>query len=154
VLLRAGRVTDGAELAAVRRSARAPRAATVPQAPDPVIADPVIADPVTVIADPVIADPPDASRTATRDLARGPARLCQALGITRAQNGADLCDPASPLRLRVPADAVAAADGGAVRLVEAGPRVGVTAAATVPWRYWLSGDPTVSAYRLHKKRDR
>ena len=142
VLLRAGRVTDGAELAAVRRSARAPRAATVPQAPDP------------VIADPVIADPPDASRTATRDLARGPARLCQALGITRAQNGADLCDPASPLRLRVPADAVAAADGGAVRLVEAGPRVGVTAAATVPWRYWLSGDPTVSAYRLHKKRDR
>src|SRR5579859_18745 len=40
-----------------------------------------------------------------RDLARGPARLCQALGIDRAQNGADVCDPASPLRVRWPAGA-------------------------------------------------
>ena len=40
------------------------------------------------------------------------------------------------------------------RPVETGPRVGVTAAADVPWRYWLSGDPTVSAYRLHKRRAR
>ena len=91
---------------------------------------------------------PDASRGVTRDLARGPARLCQALGITRVHNGADLCDPSSPLLLRVPAAAAAA------RRVEAGPRVGVTAAAEVPWRYWLSGDPTVSVYRLHKKRAR
>jgi len=52
------------------------------------------------------------------------------------------------LRLRVPEDA------GTVRRVETGPRVGVTAAAEVPWRYWLSGDPTVSAYRLHKRHAR
>jgi DNA-3-methyladenine glycosylase len=131
VLLRAGRVIDGAELAAVRRSARAPRAAMQPQA-----------------GDEVISDTPDARRPATRDLARGPARLCQALDITRVQNGADLCDPSSPLRLRVPPDAVA------VRSIASGPRVGVTAAADVTWRYWLSGDPTVSAYRLHKTRGR
>jgi DNA-3-methyladenine glycosylase len=128
VLLRAGRVIDGAQLAAARRSARE---AVRPHA-----------------ADEVTSDTPDGRRTATRDLARGPARLCQALGITRMQNGADLCDPSSPLRLRGPAAEAA------VRPVEAGPRVGVTAAADVPWRYWLSGDPTVSAYRLHKKRSR
>jgi DNA-3-methyladenine glycosylase len=144
VLLRAGRVIDGAEIAAVRRSARA----AVPPRPG---------DRVT--GDGVISDTPDATRPVTRDLARGPARLCQALGITRVQNGADLCDPSSPLRLRVPADPSGpqgpGADAGvAVRPVEAGPRVGVTAAADVPWRYWLSGDPTVSAYRLHKKRAR
>jgi DNA-3-methyladenine glycosylase len=131
VLLRAGRVVDGAELAAVRRSARAPLAATGSRADGA-----------------VISDTPDARFRIARDLARGPARLCQALGITRVQNGADLCDESSPLRLRVPEDA------GTVRPVEAGPRVGVTAAAEVPWRYWLSGDPTVSAYRLHKKRAR
>jgi DNA-3-methyladenine glycosylase len=131
VLLRAGRVTEGAELAAVRRSAGSPRAAAGPGS-----------------ADGVISDTPDVKRPVPRDLARGPARLCQALGITRVQNGADLCDPSSPLRLRGPVDA------GMTAPVETGPRVGVTAAADVPWRYWLSGDPTVSAYRLHKKRAR
>src|SRR5258708_35993686 len=38
-----------------------------------------------------------------RNLARGPARLCQALGIDREQNGADVRDPASPLPVRWPA---------------------------------------------------
>jgi DNA-3-methyladenine glycosylase len=131
VLLRAGRVIDGAGLAAVRRSARATRAAIGQTA-----------------AGAVPADTADAPGRVTRDLARGPARLCQALGITRVQNGADLCDPSSPLRLRVPWDETA------VRPVEAGPRVGVTAAAGLPWRYWLAGDPTVSAYRPHKRRAR
>ena len=28
-----------------------------------------------------------------------------------------------------------------------GPRVGVSAAATVPWRFWLDGEPSVSVYR-------
>jgi len=32
------------------------------------------------------------------DLARGPARLCEALGIDRSHDGADVADPASPLR--------------------------------------------------------
>jgi DNA-3-methyladenine glycosylase len=112
-----------------------------------------------------------------RDLARGPARLCQALAITRAENGADLCDPASTLRL-LPGHGAPSADGtaqgttaqgttaqgdiagdGAGRMqakpvISTGPRVGVTAAAEVAWRFWLAGDPTVSAYRLHKRRAR
>jgi DNA-3-methyladenine glycosylase len=87
-----------------------------------------------------------------RDLARGPARLCQALDITRALDGANLLDPASPLRLYAPP---APSVGVAVaRAVSAGPRVGISAATDVPWRFWMAGDPTVSAYRLHKPRSR
>ncbi|HEX7160683.1 MAG TPA: DNA-3-methyladenine glycosylase [Trebonia sp.] len=86
-----------------------------------------------------------------RDLARGPARLCQALGIDRTQNGTDLCSPVSELRLR-PADtgSPAARDPA----IAVGPRVGVSAAADVPWRFWLADDPTVSPYRPHKSRAR
>jgi DNA-3-methyladenine glycosylase len=81
---------------------------------------------------------------ADRDLARGPARLCQALGIGRAHNGIDVCDPVQPLRIF--------AAPGPVGAVCAGPRVGVSSAATVPWRFWIEGDPTVSPYRAHTPR--
>jgi len=84
------------------------------------------------------------------DLARGPARLCQALGIGRSLDGADVCDPASPLRIRPPAGERSAADAGISR----GPRVGISAAADRPWRFWLTGDPTVSPYRAHVPRAR
>ena len=50
-----------------------------------------------------------------RDLARGPARLCQALAIDRTQNGADLCSAASELRLR-PADPGLQAGAGSCAL--------------------------------------
>jgi DNA-3-methyladenine glycosylase len=76
------------------------------------------------------------------------------LAITRAQNGADLCDPASPLRLIPGTDRAATGLATAKPVISAGPRVGVTAAAEVAWRFWLAGDPTVSAYRLHKRRAR
>jgi DNA-3-methyladenine glycosylase len=79
-----------------------------------------------------------------RDLARGPALLCQALGIDRELNGADVCDPRSPLRVRA-----AAGPPGRIRT---GPRVGVSTAATVPWRFWIDGEPTVSAYRASAPR--
>src|SRR6516164_9957248 len=103
VLLRAGRVVAGEELARHRRPVDGP----------------------------------------ARDLARGPARLCQALGIERALNGADLCDLASPLRLRKSAAAHSAEE----TLIHTGPRVGVREGADVPWRFWLDGEPTVSVYR-------
>jgi len=86
-----------------------------------------------------------------RELARGPARLCQALGIDRRQDGADVCSPASPLRIR---PAPAPGPGQPVPDVSRGPRVGISAAADRPWRFWLTGDPTVSAYRPYARRAR
>jgi DNA-3-methyladenine glycosylase len=90
VLLRAGEVVSGIELARVRR----------PGASD-------------------------------RDLARGPARLCRALGIDLSDNGTriDLVAGERPLQ------------------TSCGPRVGLRHAAERPWRFWVSGDPTVSTYR-------
>ncbi len=88
-----------------------------------------------------------------RDLARGPARLCQALAIDRSQDGTDLCVPASPLRVRWPGgDPAAGEEEEHPRRVATGPRVGVSAAAEVPWRFWIDGEPTVSAYRAHVPR--
>jgi DNA-3-methyladenine glycosylase len=89
------------------------------------------------------------SAVAGRELARGPARLCQALGIDRAQDGADVCDPTSALRIR------AAPDGaGHPAAISHGPRVGVSSAPDRPWRFWLAGDPTVSVYRPYVPRVR
>lgn len=70
-------------------------------------------------------------------LARGPGNLCSALGITMEDNGIDLFDPGSPVRLRF---------GGPVT-AQAGPRVGVSQAADRPWRLWAPGTSEVSAYR-------
>jgi DNA-3-methyladenine glycosylase len=84
-------------------------------------------------------------RSSVRDLARGPARLCEALGIGREQYGLDVCDPSSPLRML---------SGSPASAVRTGPRTGVTSAKDVPWRFWIDGDPSVSAYRLHAPRRR
>jgi DNA-3-methyladenine glycosylase len=74
-----------------------------------------------------------------RDLARGPARLCRALGIALDDDGTDLAR--GPITLELPTEPVA------VGLVSTGPRVGLREAAEHPWRFWLTGDPTVSPYR-------
>lgn len=100
VLLRAGEVQRGAELARARRP-RARGAGTV---------------------------------------ATGPAVLTSVLGIDRAHNGTDLTDPDSSLRLL-------AGNGVPGTEIRTGPRVGVAAAADVPWRFWVAGSPAVSAYR-------
>lgn len=76
------------------------------------------------------------------DLARGPARLCVALGITLADNGDDL--ETGAIRLELP-DAVVAPVPFA-----RGPRTGVSGAGgsdDYPWRFWIPGDPTVSPYK-------
>ena len=96
VLLRAGRVVDGLELAQTRRGG-----------------------------------------VAERQLARGPGNLAAALGITLADRGADVEHSHVQLGPR-PAEPPT---------VLSGPRVGVSKAADVPWRFWIAGDPTVSAYR-------
>ena len=95
VLLRAGEVVDGIELARERRP-----------------------------------------KSSDRDLARGPARLCNALGITLEHDGTDLAAGPVTLTLATPP-----------AQVSTGPRVGLRAAADHPWRFWATGEPTVSAYR-------
>jgi DNA-3-methyladenine glycosylase len=71
-----------------------------------------------------------------RDLARGPARLCNALGIRLDHDGTDLA--AGPVTLTA---------GTPPAHVSTGPRVGLRAAAERPWRFWVTGERTVSAYR-------
>ena len=71
----------------------------------------------------------------------GPARLCRALDITGAQNGADLLT--SELR-------ILDAPGVPGRAVERGPRIGVEYAkewARAPLRFWVRGSPGVSGGR-------
>ncbi len=82
-----------------------------------------------------------------RDLARGPARLCRALAIGLGEDGADLSGP--DLVLTLPEPSPAGPDDGRV---SRGPRVGLRLAPDRPWRFWLTGDPTVSAYRPAKPR--
>ena len=68
-----------------------------------------------------------------RLLCAGPGRLCEALGITRKQNGFALDAPPFALFGRQ----------GTVEVV-AGPRIGITKAADKPWRYGLKGSPFLS----------
>ena len=84
-----------------------------------------------------------------RDLARGPARLALVLALGRDQNGMDTCAADSPFVVRTGLrDPSSASTGAGVRT---GPRVGVSGpggdAAVYPWRFWLEGEATVSAYR-------
>jgi DNA-3-methyladenine glycosylase len=74
-----------------------------------------------------------------RDLARGPARLCVALGIELTDNGNDLSAGPITLELGLPPAEVLT-----------GPRVGLRGAPDRPWRFWIAGDPTVSPYRRHR----
>ncbi|GAA5157026.1 DNA-3-methyladenine glycosylase [Ornithinimicrobium tianjinense] len=107
VLLRAGEVVEGEEIARSRRDAGRAR-------PHP-----------------------------HRDLARGPARLASALGLSREHDGLDLLDPRSSVEVRL--------GSGRRPGVSTGPRVGVSGdggdASLYPWRFWLTDDPTVSVYR-------
>jgi DNA-3-methyladenine glycosylase len=73
-----------------------------------------------------------------RDLAGGPARLTQTLAIGRDDLDTDLLDPASPVRLH---------RGLAPRAISAGPRVGISLATDLPWRFWETGAASVSVFR-------
>ena len=73
-------------------------------------------------------------------LARGPGNLTSALGITLQCTGTTLgSGPVlwEPAVAQVPH--------------RAGPRVGVSAGADAPWRFWVPGEASVSAYRRSPK---
>jgi DNA-3-methyladenine glycosylase len=173
VLLRAGRVIEGEELARARR-ARGPRGYGKAGSPSqggpggpggdggtgspPVWADSPAGERGRGGLEGIVptgktkpgglrgdGSPWEKTALSFRDLARGPARLCQALDIDRSLDGADVCVADSPLRMRWPSGRTTVRS--AVRNVASGPRVGVSSAAEVPWRFWIEGEPTVSAYR-------
>ncbi|WP_461665427.1 DNA-3-methyladenine glycosylase [Gordonia sputi] len=112
VLLRAGEVVDGLDVALLRRG----------------------------------------EHIAPARLARGPGNLAKALGITMDDLGVDLDAPRSRGVRFVTPDEV---DGQIANPVpiSSGPRVGVRRNADVAWRYWITDDPTVSAYRRHPRAD-
>lgn len=97
VLLRAGRVVEGVELARARRGEAVP----------------------------------------DHRLARGPGNLGQTLGLTGADDGTTLAGPRLVLAPRA----------GDEPPVATGPRVGISVAADVPWRFWVVGEKTVTPYR-------
>ena len=100
VLLRAGEVVEGVELAASRRR----------------------------------------PGTAMPRLASGPANLAACLGLDAASNGLDVTTTASRVRVR---------RGSTTRDddVRVGPRIGISRAVDVPWRFRIVGDAHVSGAR-------
>ena len=75
-----------------------------------------------------------------RDLCSGPGKLTQALGIELSENGTSL--RTGPVRIgarpRAWLDPV----------IVTGPRIGITKAVELPWRFCVAGDPNVSTPRL------
>ncbi|WP_293678766.1 DNA-3-methyladenine glycosylase [uncultured Phenylobacterium sp.] len=67
-----------------------------------------------------------------RTLCSGPGKLCQALGVSREHDGMSLERP--PFELRQ----------GSAPWVVAGPRIGITKAAEVPWRFGEAGSRFLS----------
>ncbi|MDO9063395.1 MAG: DNA-3-methyladenine glycosylase [Microbacterium sp.] len=114
------------------------------------------------------------ARTDT-ELARGPARLCSALGLTLADNGLPLT-PVERRRLAVSARARTARRLHSSLATDAPARVATLALGPVPegrvlqtrrtgvggagggpdhpWRFAIAGDPTVSPYRAHTPKRR
>jgi DNA-3-methyladenine glycosylase len=68
-----------------------------------------------------------------RALCSGPGKLCQALGITREHDGLPL--DRRPFRLEPRTD---------VPEIVTGPRIGITRATELSWRYALAGSPYLS----------
>ena len=68
-----------------------------------------------------------------RQLCSGPGKLCQALGVTRAHNG---------MALAAPPFALLPAPSGIE--VVSGPRIGISKAMDVPWRFGLADSRYVS----------
>jgi len=131
ILLRAGEIVEGIDLARARRGQPDTQKVAFNQARPGVRS-------AGVRQGPVVKRP---NGNPDRDLARGPARMCVALGIGRDHNGVELLAKGSTVQL-LPGPGF---DGEP----STGPRVGLREAADWNWRFWIPGDPTVSPYRPH-----
>jgi len=76
-------------------------------------------------------------RAAVRDLGRGPGRLCQALALTLADNGADLTGP--DLWLSHTSGLIITPDQ-----IATSARIGISQGIDLPWRFFLRGHPALS----------
>lgn len=74
-----------------------------------------------------------------RDLCSGPAKLCQAMGLGRDHDGADLVS--SDRDLAIVTDGMAPPERPGVGVCIG---IGTGPAALYPWRWWVTGDPNVS----------
>jgi DNA-3-methyladenine glycosylase len=70
-----------------------------------------------------------------RTLTGGPARLCEAMGITKEVNG---------LLLRGPEIYITRGDAPSRSEIAASPRIGISAGADHPWRFFLRHNPCLS----------
>ncbi|GAC1429314.1 MAG: DNA-3-methyladenine glycosylase [Chloroflexota bacterium] len=78
-----------------------------------------------------------------RDLTNGPGKLCQALGLTREQNGLDLTAPPLAIaRASQPSGGAAAPVPDSTVVVTT--RIGITRDVALPWRFYVRGSPFVS----------
>jgi DNA-3-methyladenine glycosylase len=75
-------------------------------------------------------------RAGLAELCSGPGKLTEALGVGLSLNGADLFEP--PFELTSPAGVWKRAE------LVTGPRIGITKAAELPWRYCIKGSRFVS----------
>jgi DNA-3-methyladenine glycosylase len=76
-----------------------------------------------------------------RDLCSGPAKLCQAFGLDRAHDRADLVTGDRGVTIIDDGVRPPRRPGNSVR-------IGLTAGAEHRWRWYVDGDPNVSALRL------
>ncbi len=80
---------------------------------------------------------PAARRDRDRDLCSGPAKLCQALGITGDDDGSDVIGGEQGLRITDDGTPPPAAPGQSRR-------IGLSAGVEHPWRWFVPGDPNLS----------
>lgn len=85
------------------------------------------------------------ARRSDRDLCRGPGRLCQAMGIDKSLDGIDLTAQSSPLWLE---DDGVAPPAGALGT----PRIGISVATELPWRFAVEGHPGLSRSVIRRRR--
>lgn len=71
------------------------------------------------------------------DIANGPGKLCQALGIDRSHDGLDLAKPRSEVRLKL-------AEPTPKKAIVQATRIGLSVAKDTPWRWYLKDNPWVS----------